>query len=432
MSDQRLNFTRTLDQWCLEGGNLTEILSEYRQLQIDTRSEVAAICRALDALRSSRGAVESDAPSEIDQTTPLHVLGSYFEQIGDEEGIEAFTSEGLPMLRWWVADAVSGKKIPEADTMLLLGILAMYRQRDDAAWVVKAALSAVASMNEGWKDVFSHFGDSHPYTESVLKCFRERLPRGRCCFHLLMLSNSICGQRPTAKHAFDTVVGLRKLLQYLEVSGKYSIEYARTAASAIHYFKGESGNELLRHAQSHPDPFVAVQADLVVATQGDATRLQRLSDRCLDVKQSWLVQSCLRECGKADLIPDPAKAVDFLVQAQMAHWLCYESSYSRAPDRLEIIDRRNLFWIPIHKKCDVYLVKYHYNSHREDEPSSGIGMVGSMTYSLIGESNPSMPIEDIYGLHCCWELEQLGDPLAPRNRNAKTGRNLLRRQNDRF
>jgi hypothetical protein len=59
----------------------------------------------------------------------------------------------------------------------------------------------------------------------------------------------------------------------------------------------------------------------------------------------------------------------------------------------------------------------------------GIAVTGSITHSLIGETNTQMDAADILGLHCCWELEALHDPLAPRNRNAKMGRNMLRKHN---
>ena len=40
-----------------------------------------------------------------------------------------------------------------------------------------------------------------------------------------------------------------------------------------------------------------------------------------------------------------------------------------------------------------------------------------------------MDLADLYGLHCCWELEERKDPVAPRHRMAKIGRNLLRKNN---
>jgi len=36
-----------------------------------------------------------------------------------------------------------------------------------------------------------------------------------------------------------------------------------------------------------------------------------------------------------------------------------------------------------------------------------------------------MPPEDIYALHCCWELQQNGDPRAPEELSVAAGRKLL-------
>ena len=52
-------------------------------------------------------------------------------------------------------------------------------------------------------------------------------------------------------------------------------------------------------------------------------------------------------------------------------------------------------------------------------------MVGSVTFALFGETNADLSPEDVYGLHCCWELECNGDDRAPRKRSAAAGRKLL-------
>jgi hypothetical protein len=52
-------------------------------------------------------------------------------------------------------------------------------------------------------------------------------------------------------------------------------------------------------------------------------------------------------------------------------------------------------------------------------------MVGSITFSLFGETSPSMSPEDLYALHCCWELGVDDDPRAPAARSIAAGRALL-------
>jgi hypothetical protein len=54
-----------------------------------------------------------------------------------------------------------------------------------------------------------------------------------------------------------------------------------------------------------------------------------------------------------------------------------------------------------------------------------VGLVGSVTFALLDETTAEMPAEDIYALHCCWELEMNKDPRAPQKRSVEAGRRLL-------
>jgi hypothetical protein len=85
-----------------------------------------------------------------------------------------------------------------------------------------------------------------------------------------------------------------------------------------------------------------------------------------------------------------------------------------------------MFWPPTNDWRHLWLFKYRYQSTSEDEAGSeGIGMTGSITFSLIDEANVDMPPEDIYALHCCWELEANEDPRAPSERSIEAGRALI-------
>ena len=54
-------------------------------------------------------------------------------------------------------------------------------------------------------------------------------------------------------------------------------------------------------------------------------------------------------------------------------------------------------------------------------------MFGWATFALFGETTADLPPEDIYALHCCWELEVENDSRAPQERSAAAGRELLKR-----
>src|SRR5690606_6055818 len=97
---------------------------------------------------------------------------------------------------------------------------------------------------------------------------------------------------------------------------------------------------------------------------------------------------------------------------------------------------RELYWPPTDDERWVWLIKYTYIGDEEDEegrePSTEIGMVGSITFSLFSESTVDMTVEELYGLHCAWELEVRDDPRAPKQRTAEAGCEILREYNDGF
>ena len=61
-----------------------------------------------------------------------------------------------------------------------------------------------------------------------------------------------------------------------------------------------------------------------------------------------------------------------------------------------------------------------------------IGLVGSITFALFGETTHNLSAEDIYGIHCCWELESNQDDRAPQKRSANAGRKILAIKNKGF
>ena len=80
----------------------------------------------------------------------------------------------------------------------------------------------------------------------------------------------------------------------------------------------------------------------------------------------------------------------------------------------------------------LWQVKYRCAAADDEPEQEGIGLIGSTTFVLFGETHAGMPPEDIYGLHCCYELAWAGNPRAPEDRTAEAGRKLLAAQNPGF
>ena len=79
------------------------------------------------------------------------------------------------------------------------------------------------------------------------------------------------------------------------------------------------------------------------------------------------------------------------------------------------------------------MVRYEYAPDEEGgEPDAGYGMVGSVTFALFGESTADKTAEEVYGLHCAWELEMNEDRRAPAERTTRAGMAILAKHNPGF
>lgn len=92
-------------------------------------------------------------------------------------------------------------------------------------------------------------------------------------------------------------------------------------------------------------------------------------------------------------------------KAEMAKWLSFPSELGRDPDHLEEIDHRTLKWPPDFKPIPVWLFRYRVIDPLGIEDDVDVGMVGSMTACLFLQHHARRPPEDVYALHCAWELE---------------------------
>jgi hypothetical protein len=424
MNDPSQMFCKALEQWCLEGGSLRQALERFRGHEIASPAEVIAICRALDALHSN------EALHTTSDGRPLEIIAQLFSTPKTPEAEQAIIADGLQWLRWYATDALAGKPFDTHDLLSVLKVLAKYRQKEDVSVIYKAITFRIAADDPAWFEIFDAFRDKHPYIKPFLQSLAKHLPHGRCCLAFLTLCNHIATTKQLQPHAFNAPVSMEKLKIYLHPQSHRSLEFAQAAICTAPLLEESNRNTLLQLGDSHPDPSIPFLAKVMRATLGDQREIEALVTRCLDVNRSYETQLVLKEIGLEKHIPEASQKEDFLALAKTAHWLLSESPLRCSPDRVHLMESRELFWLPRHHPVRLYAVKYEFD-HPQGELAirDGIALVGSITHSLIGETNASMDLVDVYGLHCCWELEALNDPLAPRNRTLKTGRNLLRKHN---
>lgn len=115
----------------------------------------------------------------------------------------------------------------------------------------------------------------------------------------------------------------------------------------------------------------------------------------------------MEELGLGAYIPGKVRDPDFQALTEMcSSWLMHPNELGRPPDFITQIDSRELNWPPSGDRRRFWLFKYRCEPRAENQPADeGIGLVGSITFALLGETTTDLTPEDVYALHCCWELE---------------------------
>lgn len=314
-----------------------------------------------------------------------------------------------------------------ADTLLFgLKVLAYLGTPEGADAVIRAARKPLDPTSYLWSVVLGVFGGGHAGAAHVLGELANPLPEGFLCVSLLDAANEACREHGLRQHPFDTRAGQERLAGYLKSRKPAESSYAVSACAALPFLSPARRKPLVALARKHTDHDVQMEAAWATARMGEKTGLAFLVQACKDANFSEQARQYLKELKQQKLIPKEAKAPDFVAMSEMCAWLAHPNEFGEPPDRITMMDKRKLYWPPTKDERVVRLYKYEYDKSRHrPEKDVGVGMVGSMTFALFGESTPDMSPEELYGMHCAWELECGDDPRAPRNRTGKAGWKLI-------
>ncbi|HEX6986907.1 MAG TPA: hypothetical protein VF170_16135 [Planctomycetaceae bacterium] len=403
-------------------GDLGATLGRVGDAELRTREDAAAVAD----LVASRGDLLLRPTGS--GRSPLHAVVGLFQQVETQEAFDVLSGRGLPGLRA-IFDRLLVEPVPEErrdDLLFLTKILVLYRGGEDVERVAAAARSA--SLRDGflWSVIFQGFDEGHPLRGEMLDALRDPLPAGFAGVAYLDFANALAREE-SIDHPFDAPAGHAMLEAWLTDPDEERHSYAHSAAAALPFVSEPPRGRLLALALDHPAGNVQLEAAWASAKIGSRAGIDFLARACLDPKTSAVAVAYLEELGELNAIPARAKNPDFAAVAEMCRWLAHPMEYGRPPDDAELYDARTLFWPPANEPRRLWLVKYRYRGANADGTDDvGVGMVGSVTFALFGEATADLPPEDVYALHCCWELEIENDPRAPERRSAAAGRDLLR------
>ncbi|MEK6234722.1 MAG: hypothetical protein N2C14_08420, partial [Planctomycetales bacterium] len=400
--------------------DVRDVLSRPDCPEMLTARDAQAVCAALEAAP----AVPRDGDAR--RPTALRVLASLFLGKHPAAVHQVLRHRGLACLMERFDQAVESPAAVEEDLFLLLRVFVGYEHYDGTNRVVFAARRPFAPDSHAWSEVFDRFHRRHPHRTYVLDKLRQPLPTGFTAVAYLDFANAMLWEDRVSKHPFAVSAGASRLLEWLMMDDPERFTFAQSAAAATPFLKSPQREQFLQKALRHAHPDVRFEGACAAARLKDEEGIKLLANYCRDPKYRDAALSHLTYLFRSDAIPNDSGGEETEAEAELCRWLASPREFGRPPDDVELIDSREIHWPPTRDRRRLRLFKYRYQSRVEDRPDFvGVGMVGSVTYSLYQDVQAETSADDVLALHCSWELRYREDPRAPDAISLRAGRAIL-------
>lgn len=365
--------------------------------------------RTVEDARAVVEALAREAPSpRRSMDTPHGALLALLQAPGSHAAMEYFREHAPPAL------IAAWPRLPENERGFALKVLALIGTRESLAFVARTLAAP-----DGPRDYMAPVAlEAIPLeTEHVDVLFPTltaalALPDYRASA-VLDLANKLVAAGRLSPHPAATRMDLLRQALDSEEDGPAPALTGVSVCYALSLMPGPEALELLEQAKEHPDPEVRLEALYGRTRLGVPGAEEELARATLDPVIALRAREYLEELGKAHLIPQGAKDPVHMAKAEMVSWLMHPNEFGEPPDSIELWDRRVLDWPPTGDRRELFLFVYSYTVWTPaEEQERGVGLVGSSTFSLTGDTQPppeGTP-EDAYVAHCLWELRQEGDP----------------------
>lgn len=391
---------RALDQGMKPGGNLADELLKLDDYPIRLAKDAKAICQALKEVAKS-------TPREHEVHSPLAALTGLFQDVESAEvpAFEILCEEGIPLLLDIFHARLRGGNEEESDDLLfILKVASMYGSREGAEALVQAARMPLKPDSYLWHPILAQYAD-HPHADFVFDALSSPLPPGFIAIALLDSANAAAIAGDLHHHPFDSEEGYERLRAWLTDRQPDHFSYAHSATATLPFIDNPPRDELLALAMDHLDAGVQLEAAWAAGKLGREAGLKLLARFACDVNHSDMARRYLAELGREDVIPEEATDPSFQAKADFARWLSHPSELGQPPDELEIVDHRLLPWPPERERIPLWVIRYRLRDRTGLEADRvDCGLVGSVTWCFFVLKMHLRPPEDVYAIHCCWEM----------------------------
>ncbi len=405
-----------------EASPLAETLEPWDDEEL-TLADAEGLVRVLAEITDVKPLIDTVVYGETG--TPLQTLAMLFQNESSDDATRLLRARGMTELVRLFDVAIAVPDCPADPILTICKMFAVYVSKPGLERVVRAVRRFPDEYM--WEIVFGVYADEgHPLGTDLVDKLRDPLPTEFAAIAYLDLVNAVAREKRLATHPFDTEVGHKRLEAWLADSEPSNSSYAHSAAAALPFIESKARNSLAALAMDHANTGVQMEAAWASAYRGSTAGVTFLARVCEDPHYSIRAQQYLEELGHTDRVPASVLEPDFHALAQMCQWLSHPNEYGEPPIDITLYDTRELDWPPTNDRRRVWLFRYTYAGRNDDGTDEvGLGMVGSITFALFGETTVDTSAEDAYAIHCCWELDVNDDPRAPKKRSAKAGRKLL-------
>jgi hypothetical protein len=399
----RSGLARALKQGLEPGGNLSEALRQLGDYKIRSTSDAEAICVALERIIDG-------PPAKSRYDSSLRTLASLFQDIEGGDPYEVLSERGVPLLlrRFDARMKIAGEE-EAGELMLVLKILVLYGSHEGAERLVRAARLPLQPEDYLWHVIFKILAQGHPERDYVFGELRDPIPPAFIAVSLVDAANEAAIEGKLEVHPFDSPSGKARLREWLASTDPDHYSYAHSATAALLFIGRPERDSLFALAMDHVDAGVQLEACWASAKLGNETGLEALRRACLEVHQSATARRYLTELHREDLIPGDALDPDFTARADFSSWLAHPNELGRVPDEVETVDARDFHWPPDREKKRCSILRYRAKATDPlQEDDVNCGMVGSVTFCLFSYKMHLRPPDDVYAIHCAWEVSQHG------------------------
>jgi hypothetical protein len=394
-----------LERGTQAGGDLADELRRLGEYPVKSKGDAEAICRVLALLAAN-------PPSGLGGKTALGAVVNLLQTVEGREcpAFPVLAEQGIPLLAQIVGAAPEESELRALDPRLFaLKILALYGTREGTDAVIRAVREPVQPDGFMWSIILQSYTERHPERERLLRELSDPLPASFIAVALLDCANALHRAGASDRHPFDSQAGIAQLEHWLTDDDDDHFSYAVSAAVALPFIQSPDRDRLLALAFDHKRTEVKIEAAWAAAKLGHDAGIKWLARLCLDVNHSSKAKQYLAELGRADAIPAETEDPEFQAKAEFAQWLAHPNELARPPDELEVIDQRELDWPPEREPKSLWLIQFRAKDESDPEDDQvDVGLVGSVTFCLLGCKLAERPPEDGYAIHCYWELESRG------------------------